>query len=45
MRLIKVNKRFAFNMHDPVDIRLLTRLRLDFTQLNEHEFGHNFVKN
>ena len=45
MRLIKVNKRFTFNIHDPVGIRLQTRLRLDFSQLNEHKFGHNFIKN
>ena len=31
-----------FNIHDPFGIKLLTRLRLDFSHLKEHKFRHNF---
>ena len=29
-------------MHDPLGLKLLTRLRPDLSQLNEHKFYHNF---
>ena len=29
-------------MHNPLDVKLLTRLRLKFSRLNEHKFRHNF---
>ena len=29
-------------MHDPVGVKLLTRLRLQFRHHNEHKFRHNF---
>ena len=29
-------------MHDPLGLKLLTRLRPDLSQLNEHRFYHNF---
>ena len=31
-----------FNVFYPIGIKLLTRLRLDFSHLNEHRFRHNF---
>ena len=31
-----------FSIHDPVGVKLLTRLRLRFSHLNEHKFRHNF---
>ena len=31
-----------YNVHDSVGIKLLTRLRLGFSHLNEHKFRHNF---
>ena len=31
-----------FNVHDPVGIKYLTRLRLGLSHLNEHRFRHNF---
>ena len=31
-----------FNVHDPVGIKYLTRLRLDLSHLNEHKFRHIF---
>ena len=30
-----------YNIHDPVGIKYLTRLRLGFSHLNEHKFRHN----
>ena len=32
----------VFNILDPTGLKLLTRLRLDFSHLNEHRFRHNF---
>ena len=31
-----------FCIYDPLGIKLLTRLRLHFSHLNEHKFRHNF---
>ena len=31
-----------YNIHDPLGIKYLTRLRLGLSHLNEHEFGNNF---
>ena len=31
-----------YNIHDPLGIRLLTRLRLRLSHLNKHRFDHNF---
>ena len=30
------------SLHKPIDIKLLNRLRLNFSQLNENKFRHNF---
>ena len=32
----------VYNIHDPVGIKYLTRLRLGLSHLNEHKFRHNF---
>ena len=31
-----------FSIHDPTGVKLLTRLRLKFSHLNENKFRHNF---
>ena len=31
-----------FSIHNPVGVKLLTRLRLQFSHLNEHKFRHGF---
>ena len=31
-----------YNVHDPIGMKLLSRLRLQFTHLNEHKFRHGF---
>ena len=37
-----LNQRSLFSIHDPVGVKLLTRLRLQFSHLNEPKFRHNF---
>ena len=32
----------VYNIHNPNCLRLLTRLRLELSHLNEHKFNHNF---
>ena len=32
----------TFNIHNPMGLKLLTRLRLGLSHLNEHRFNHNF---
>ena len=33
----------TYRIYDPLDVRLLTRLRLDFSHLRKHNFRHNFA--
>ena len=33
---------FLFSIHNPVGVKLLTRLRLQLSHLNEHKFRHGF---
>ena len=42
MRLIRPLKRSLFGFHDIEGVRLLTRLRVEFSDLREHRFRHNF---
>ena len=37
-----LNQRFFFSIYDPVGVKLLTRLRLQFIHLNEYKFRPNF---
>ena len=37
-----LNQKSLFSIHDPVGVKMLTRLRLQFSHLNEHKFRHNF---
>ena len=32
----------VYNIHNPSGVKLLTRLRLGLSHLNEHRFNHNF---
>ena len=32
----------VYNIHNPTGLKLLTRLRLRLSHLNEHKFNHNF---
>ena len=37
-----MKERSLFSIHDPTGAKLLSRLRLNFSHLNEHKFRHNF---
>ena len=32
----------VYNIHNPIGLKLLTRLRLGLSHLNEHKFKHNY---
>ena len=38
----KTEKNSLFNVHNPIGVKYLNRLRLNFSHLNEHKFHHNF---
>ena len=40
--LIKKKENSIFSICDPLGVKLLTRLRLNFSHLNEHKFRHGF---
>ena len=42
IRLMRPQKRSLFGFHDIKGVRLLTRLRVEFSDLREHRFRHNF---
>ena len=37
-----LKQKSLFTIHDPVGVKLLSRLRLKFSHLNEQKFRHNF---
>ena len=41
-KLVKPLENSVYNTHDALGIKLITRLRLDFSHLREHKFRHNF---
>ena len=42
LSFIKPTCSSLFSIHHPVGVKLLVRLRLGFSHLREHKFGHNF---
>ena len=42
LNFIRPKGNSVFDIHDTNGIKLLTRLRLNFSHLNEHKFRHNF---
>ena len=42
MKVIRTKENSVFEVSDIYGIKLLTRLRLNFSHLNEHKFRHNF---
>ena len=42
MKFFSLQERSLFSIYDPTGVKLLTRLRLKFSHLNEHKFSHNF---
>ena len=43
LSFIKPMENKTFSIYDPLGIKLLNRLRVDFSQLNKHKFRHNFA--
>ena len=43
LSFVKSSENSVFAIHDDNGIKLLTRLRLNFSYLNEHKFRHNFL--
>ena len=39
---MKYNEWLLFSIHDPKGVKLLSRLTLNFNNLNEHKFRQNF---
>ena len=42
LNFIRPKGNSVFDIHDNSGIKLLSRLRLNFSHLNEHKFGYNF---
>ena len=42
IKVIRTKENSVFGVSDIYGIKLLTRLRLNFSHLNEHKFRHNF---
>ena len=42
LKFIRPVERKIFNINDPFETKMLTRLRLGFSYLCEHKFGHGF---
>ena len=42
IQLVRPPKRSMFNIHDLDGVKLLARLRVDFSDLRSHSFNHNF---
>ena len=42
LSLICPSQSNVYNIFDPIGLKLLTRVRLGFSHLNEHKFRHNF---
>ena len=42
MKFFPLQERSLFSPHDPTGVKLLTRIRLKFSHLNEDKFQHNF---
>ena len=40
--MIRSSPNPVYDIYNPLDLRLLTRLRLGLSHLNEHKFNHNF---
>ena len=42
MKFFSLQERLLFSTPDPTGVKLLTRLRLKFSHLNEHKFCYKF---
>ena len=42
LKIGRLNKCSIYRIHNPMGLKLLTRLRLGLSHLHEHRFNHNF---
>ena len=42
LNFIRPNSNNVFNINNPLQLKLLARLRIGFSHLKEHQFKHNF---
>ena len=42
LKSIRPKASHVYNINNPIGLKLLTRLRLNFSHLREHKFNHNF---
>ena len=42
LQFIRPSRSAIYNVHDPIGLKYLTRLRLQLSHLREHKFRHNF---
>ena len=42
LKLIRPSPNSLYSIHDPLGVKLLTRIRLGLSHLREHKFRHNF---
>ena len=45
LKMIRSSYNNLYGVHDPVGVKMLTRIRLSFSHLGEHKFCHNFQYN
>ena len=43
LQFIRSTPNKTFNCHNPIGIKLITRLRLGLSRLRDHKFKHNFL--
>ena len=42
LSFLQNSRKFIFNVHNPIGVKYLNRLRLNFSHFKEHKFHHNF---
>ena len=42
LKIVRPTAKATFNIHNPIVLKFLTRLKLVLTHLNKHKFKHNF---
>ena len=45
IKFFSLQERLLFSIHDSPGVKLLTRLQLKFSHLNQHKFRYNFNDN
>ena len=42
LKIVRPNQCSVYRIHNPIELKLLTRLRVGLSHLNKHRFNHNF---